>query len=188
MRRHLLYLEQSVRHTPLRLTGKQTYHKAGECIRAGEVIDIVKATQNRLIEDGWITTRVVLQTEGSHKERLKLTVLPGKIAQVRENKTNVQRTPGVFNYLQNKTINLRDLEQSLDNVHRLGSLDAQVDIAPSDREGYSDLVVNWQKTGRPYQFSFLVDDSGSKSLGKYLGTASIYIDNPLNFSDTFYAS
>ena len=184
----LHYLEQSVRHTPLRLTGKQTYHKAGECIRAGEVIDIVKATQNRLIEDGWITTRVVLQTEGSHKERLKLTVLPGKIAQVRENKTNVQRTPGVFNYLQNKTINLRDLEQSLDNVHRLGSLDAQVDIAPSDREGYSDLVVNWQKTGRPYQFSFLVDDSGSKSLGKYLGTASIYIDNPLNFSDTFYAS
>lgn len=141
-----------------------------------------------MIEDGWITTRVVLQTEGSHKERLKLTVLPGKIAQVRENKTNVQRTPGVFNYLQNKTINLRDLEQSLDNVHRLGSLDAQVDIAPSDREGYSDLVVNWQKTGRPYQFSFLVDDSGSKSLGKYLGTASIYIDNPLNFSDTFYAS
>ncbi len=184
----LHYLEQSVRHTPLRLTGKQTYHKAGECIRAGEVIDIVKATQNRLIEDGWITTRVVLQTEGSHKERLKLTILPGKIAQVRENKTNVQRTPGVFNYLQNKTINLRDLEQSLDNVHRLGSLDAQVDIAPSDREGYSDLVVNWQKTGRPYQFSFLVDDSGSKSLGKYLGTASIYIDNPLNFSDTFYAS
>ena len=184
----LHYLEQSVRHTPLRLTGKQTYHKAGECIRAGEVIDIVKATQNRLIEDGWITTRVVLQTEGSHKERLKLTILPGKIAQVRENKTNIQRTPGVFNYLQNKTINLRDLEQSLDNVHRLGSLDAQVDIAPSDREGYSDLVVNWQKTGRPYQFSFLVDDSGSKSLGKYLGTASIYIDNPLNFSDTFYAS
>ena len=59
----LHYLEQSVRHTPLRLTGKQTYHKAGECIRAGEVIDIVKATQNRLIEDGWITTRVVLQTE-----------------------------------------------------------------------------------------------------------------------------
>ena len=121
----LHYLEQSVRHTPLRLTGKQTYHKAGECIRAGEVIDIVKATQNRLIEDGWITTRVVLQTEGSHKERLKLTVLPGKIAQVRENKTNVQRTPGVFNYLQNKTINLRDLEQSLDNVHRLGSLKAK---------------------------------------------------------------
>ena len=184
----LHYLEQSVRHTPLRLTGKQTYHKADECIRAGEVIDIVKTAQNRLIEDGWITTRVVLQTEGSHKERLKLTILPGKIAQVRENKTNVQRTPGVFNYLQNKTINLRDLEQSLDNVHRLGSLDAQVDIAPSDREGYSDLVVNWQKTGRPYQFSFLVDDSGSKSLGKYLGTASIYIDNPLNFSDTFYAS
>ena len=63
-------LERAVSQQALRLTDKKTWHKSsGECIRAGEVIDIVRDAQNRLIADGWITTRVILQTEGAAGQR-----------------------------------------------------------------------------------------------------------------------
>jgi shlB family hemolysin secretion/activation protein len=182
------YLERAVNTQHLQARGSNTYGKAQGCIRAGEVMDIIKAAQNQLIADGWVTTRVVLQTQGAQQDILQLAVLPGKITSIREEKNGVQRTPKTFTHLRGRVLNLRELEQALDNVRRLSGLDANIDIAPAAREGESELIVHWTKTGRPYQFSFLIDDSGSNALGKYLATASIAVDNPLNFSDSFYAS
>lgn len=184
----LHYLDKAARTRGLKQVSTHQW-QAGEgksCLQVGDIIAVSTAAQNSLIADGWITSRVLLDKSADDEQTLKLVVLPGKVANVRENRDEAGRVPHTFAHLRGKTLNLRDIEQGLDNVQRLRSIQASIDIAPAEQEGHSDLIVQWQKTGRPYQFGFLVDDSGSDSLGKYQGTVSAWLDNPLNLNDSLY--
>lgn len=186
----LRYLDKAAQERGL-TSGTAHRWQAGEgksCLQVGDIIAISTAAQNSLIADGWITSRVLLDKSTTEGQILRLVVLPGKVANVRENRDAAGRVPHTFAHIRGKTLNLRDIEQGMDNVQRLRSMQVSIDIVPAEQEGQSDLIVQWQKTGRPYQFSFLVDDSGSDSLGKYQGTVSAWLDNPLNLNDSLYAS
>ncbi|MBS2699723.1 ShlB/FhaC/HecB family hemolysin secretion/activation protein, partial [Salmonella enterica subsp. enterica serovar 1,4,[5],12:i:-] len=65
-------------------------------------------------------------------------------------------------------LNLRDIEQGLENFRRVPSANADIKIVPGAQEATSDLQVNWHE-GRPVRLSLGLDDSGSKSTGRYLG-------------------
>lgn len=83
--------------------------------------------------------------------------------------------------------NLRDLETGLENLQRTPSANADIQIAPSEQANASDIVVDYEQKF-PLRFSLNVDDSGSRSTGKYQGGGAISLDNPLGLSDLFYAS
>ena len=86
-----------------------------------------------------------------------------------------------------KIFNLRDLETGLENLQRVPSANADIQIAPSEVANASDIVVDYEQKF-PLRASLNVDDSGSRSTGKYQGGGSVSIDNPLGLSDLFYAS
>ena len=84
-------------------------------------------------------------------------------------------------------LNLRDIEQGLENFRRVPSANADIKIVPGAEDGTSDLQVNWHE-GRPVRLSPGMDDSGSKSTGRYLGSATTAIDAPFAQNDLFYAN
>lgn len=84
-------------------------------------------------------------------------------------------------------LNLRDIEQGLENFRRVPSANADIKIVPGAEDGTSDLQVNWHE-GRPVRLSPRMDDSGSKSTGRYLGSATTAIDAPFAQNDLFYAN
>lgn len=90
-------------------------------------------------------------------------------------------------------LNLRDIEQALENFKRVPTADADIQIIPAKDDdakskaqpGDSDLVVKWQKSF-PLRVSLSADDSGSPATGKYLGNTTFSYDNLLTLSDLFY--
>lgn len=64
---------------------------------------------------------------------------------------------------------------------------ADIQIVPGKEEATSDLVVSWQER-RPVRLSLGLDDSGSKSTGRYLGSATLSIDAPFAQNDLFYTN
>ncbi|MBQ9724973.1 MAG: ShlB/FhaC/HecB family hemolysin secretion/activation protein [Neisseriaceae bacterium] len=86
-----------------------------------------------------------------------------------------------------KIFNLRDLETGLENLQRTPSVNADIQIAPSEVANASDIVVDYEQ-GFPIRISLNVDDSGSRSTGKYQGGGAISLDNPLGLSDLFFVS
>lgn len=86
-----------------------------------------------------------------------------------------------------KIFNLRDLETGLENLQRVPNANADIQIAPSEVANASDIVVDYEQKF-PLRASLNVDDSGSRSTGKYQAGGSVSIDNPLGLSDLFYAS
>ncbi|MGK9517704.1 ShlB/FhaC/HecB family hemolysin secretion/activation protein, partial [Salmonella enterica subsp. enterica] len=60
-------------------------------------------------------------------------------------------------------------------------------LAADAKPGESDVVIKWSQQF-PARVSLSVDNSGSKSTGKYQGNVSLSLDNLLSLNDLFYAS
>lgn len=84
-------------------------------------------------------------------------------------------------------LNLRDVEQALENFKRVPSAEADIQIVPADQPGQSDLHIAW-KQGLPLRLALSGDDSGSQGSGKYQGGVTLSFDNWWTLNDLFYAS
>ena len=85
-------------------------------------------------------------------------------------------------------MNLRDIEQGLENFKRVPTVNADMQIVPSQEKGYSDIVIKWSQKDIPIRLNLSLDDAGSSSTGKYQSGITLAVDNPLRLNDIFYFS
>ncbi|MGP5058316.1 POTRA domain-containing protein [Psychrobacter celer] len=135
----------------------------GSCLSATDINQLVTNVQNRIIEKGYVTTRVLVENQNLKSGNLFLTLIPGRIDQIIA--TDIQSTRPI--YIDNSgnpanfapampmqsgdLLNVRNIEQALENFKRVPTADADFSIAPSTRlsaPGYSDIQVQWQQGKR----------------------------------------
>ena len=159
------------------------------CLGAQGINLLLKRAQDALLARGLVTTRILAEPQDLKSGTLALTVLPGRVRAIRlaaggaahANPWNaVPIQPG-------DVLNLRDVEQALENFKRVPTAEADIQIEPGDLPGQSDLVVSY-KQAFPLRLSLSADDSGSKSTGKYQGGITLSVDNPLALNDLLYLS
>ena len=155
---------------------------------------LMKKIQNTIIEKGFITTRVVASEQDLTKGVLHLTVIPGKIRHTLITDTSyfpwfsklTAATATTFS--QNDLLNVRDIEQTLENLKRVPTADANIEIVPaenSEQIGESDIKITYQQRF-PFRLNLSLDDAGSKSTGKWQGSTALSWDNPFSSNDLFY--
>ncbi|WP_439115687.1 ShlB/FhaC/HecB family hemolysin secretion/activation protein [Hydrogenophaga sp.] len=161
----------------------------GRCLGAQGVGVLIERAQNALLERGFVTSRALAAPQSLAQGLLTITVLPGRIRAIRLQNPNDERARLVNALPMNAgdILNLRDIEQGLENLKRVPTADADIQIVPADEPGQSDLVVNWRQS-LPFRLSLGADDSGSRSSGKYQGNVTLSYDNPLTLNDLFYLS
>lgn len=176
---------------------RETGFKAGKCLHAGDINQIMSLAQNALIGRGYTTTRILAAPQDLNSGKLQLTLIPGYLRSIRIDRSNDDQThAGRIAAFQNKfptrsndLLNLRDLEQGLENLKRLPTAEADLQIVPVEGEpNQSDVVVQWRQRLLPYRVSVGMDDSGTKATGKYQGNVTFSADNPLGLSDLFYVN
>ncbi|MDF7676195.1 ShlB/FhaC/HecB family hemolysin secretion/activation protein [Neisseriaceae bacterium ESL0693] len=178
---------------------RQSGFKAGQCIGQQGLEYLTTLAQNALIQHGYTTSRILLGQQDLNSGRLILTVMPGHIRQVRYDDSDpnthtgrIKHIPNKFPLHQGKILNLYDLEQGLENLRRLPTVEADMSIEPAqDAAGdgsQSDLAVKWRQRTIPVRMAVNLDDSGSHSTGRYQGGVTVALDNPLGLSDLFYAN
>ena len=188
----------------------------GKCMTVNDINAIATRVQNRLIEQGYVTSGIMVGDQNLTDDELRLTLIPGKIAQVVVNTADskvpvyVKQTNRAYPAILDtaltiqtgKLLNIRDLETTLLNFKRVPSADANFKIAPSHTGlnpsadnaintlgtlGFSDILIDYTQHRR-LRGSLSIDDSGSKSTGKYQGVATLSLDNLANYNDLFYLS
>lgn len=175
---------------------KETGFQSGQCLGAQGVNRIMVAAQNAVIGRGYTTTRILAAPQDLNSGTLELTVLPGKVRSVRtdtshNDQTRAARIAAFQNEIPLKggdILNLRRIEQGLENLKRVPTAETDIQIVPADAPDESDIVVAWRQRLLPYRLSLGVDDSGSKTTGKYQGSLTFSADNPFGLSDLFYLS
>lgn len=161
----------------------------GRCLGGQGIMLVINKVQNAILAKGYVTTRVMAQEQDLTKGTLTLTLQPGRIGQIRFDES-VSWRGRLWNAVpaaSGDILNLRDIEQGLENLKRMPSANADIKIVPGKQEATSDLLVNWQE-GRPVRLSLGLDDSGSRSTGRYLGSATLAVDAPFAQNDLFYAN
>lgn len=161
----------------------------GRCLGAQGINLLMSTPQNRLVDHGYITTRVLAPSQDLKSGVLTLVIVPGYVRQVR-------LTPDSDRYIQlystfppreGELLDLRDIEQGLENLQRLPTVKAHMEILPGEQPGESDIEVSW-KQEKMWRLGASLDDAGTKSTGRYQGGLTLSLDNPFSLSDLLYVS
>lgn len=165
------------------------------CLGAQGIGIVLKRAQYELIAKGYVTSRALVLPQDLGQGTLVLTLIPGRVQSVRFDPPLPRRSlppisaSNTLPLRGGDLLNLRAIEQGLENFKRVPTAEAEIKIAPAADsaagDDRSDLVIAYQQSALT-RFTTTLDDSGSKATGKYQGSATLSVDNPLGLSDLFY--
>jgi hemolysin activation/secretion protein len=167
---------------------KSAENAIGLCLGSTGINRLIGHVQNSLISAGYVTTRVLAPPQDLSSGNLTLLLVVGKIHAIHFK--NAGQSPSYWNALPAESgdiLNLRDIEQGLENFKRVPTADADIQIVPGEQPGESDLVIQWQQAF-PVRVSLSADDGGSAATGKYQAGATFSFDNLLGLHELFYVS
>lgn len=162
---------------------------SGRCLGSAGINLVMKRVQDAIVARGYVTTRVLAEAQDLQAGILTLTVLPGRIRTVRFTEDSGARAnaANAMPVRPGDLLNLRDIEQGLENLKRVPTAEADIQIVPADEPGESDVVITW-KQAFPLRLTLSANDGGSRTTGKYLGSLTVSGDHLLALNDLFYAS
>lgn len=156
---------------------------AGQCVGREGVNLVGRRISALLMERGYTTTRVGIPEQDLSQGTLVLMLVPGVIRSIAFSapemtgswKTAFPARPGDL-------LNLRELEQGMEQMKRVPSREVEMQIVPSERPGESDIVISVTQS-KPWRLSLSLDDSGARGTGRLQAGANLAIDNPLGLND-----
>ncbi|EML8850342.1 hemagglutinin repeat-containing protein [Escherichia coli] len=135
----------------------------GHCLGAKGINLLMSTLQNRLVDHGYVTTRVLAPSQDLKSGILRLVIISGVVRHVR-------LTPDSDDYIQlyssfpaheGSLLDLRDIEQGLENMQRLPGVQADMEIVPGEQPGESDILIT-RKQDKYWRLGFSLDDSGNR--------------------------
>ncbi|WP_115572996.1 ShlB/FhaC/HecB family hemolysin secretion/activation protein [Xanthomonas campestris] len=165
----------------------------GRCLGTDGINLVMKRAQNAVIARGYVTTRVLAAPQDLTTGTLTLSLVPGRVHASRFTEPASARA-AIANAVPARSgelLNLRDIEQGLENFQRVPTVTADIQIAPAEGQGAgpgeSDLAIAWQQRSR-VRASLSLDDAGSEATGKLQANGTLSLDNPFGLNELFYVS
>ncbi len=161
----------------------------GDCITIGAINDVLRTITNRYVGDGYVTSRAVVGPQNLASGLLEIIVVEGTLDDIRSSDDGYGNSTlgAAFANLKDKQLNLRALEQGVDQLSRLSSAEPGIDIEPGALPGTSNLLVTRKRLGRSWRPSLAIDNDGSAATGRFQATAGLDLDNPLGLADFWSA-
>ncbi len=155
----------------------------GHCLGVAEIEQILAAITKDYISRGYVTTRAYLPQQDLSSGTLEILVLEGVVGKINleDGGHDSIALGGVFPSA-GDLLNLRDLEQGIDQVNKLSSNNAQLDIRPGAKPGTSDVVIR-NTPGNPLHASVSADNQGSESTGKNQLGVTVSSDRLLGWNE-----
>ncbi|MCT4709219.1 ShlB/FhaC/HecB family hemolysin secretion/activation protein [Enterobacteriaceae bacterium H11S18] len=168
---------------------RQANKAVGHCLGAKGINLLMSQLQNTLVGHGYVTTRVLAPQQDLSSGVLRLVVIPGYVRQVRltDESDKYVTLYSAFPVHGGDVLDLRSIEQGLENLQRLPTVQANMEIVPGEKPGESDIVIT-RRQERMWRVDASLDNSGSETTGQYQGNLTLSLDNPLSLSDLFYLS
>ncbi len=135
------------------------------CIGINEINEYLRLITNAYIEAGFVTSRAFLVPQDMSDGELTIEVLEGRLEKLLFNGEPAGFLNNAFPNMINQPLNLRDIEQGLDQINRLSRYNAQIKLLPGSDKGLS--VVNIQtQTGAFGHLGVGLSNSGQDSTGE----------------------
>jgi len=135
------------------------------CITLTQINEYLRLISNHYIEAGYVTSRAFMTPQDLSSGVLNIVILEGKVEKVLWNGEERRWLKMAFPMIANTVLNLRGIEQGLEQVNRLPRYNATIKLRPSSKQGYS--VVDLQTAEGPLgSIGVEFSNSGQKSTGE----------------------
>jgi hemolysin activation/secretion protein len=176
-----------------RLTAEEqatlTRDRSGKCLSVADIESLLAEVTKAYIDKGYIAARVYIPQQDLGTGRLELLVVEGIVEKImiKDGDKGSVSVGNAFPGIPGEILNLRDIEQGLDQINRLSSNNARMSVEPGDKEGGSTIVIT-NEPRSPLHFNLSYDNQGSQSTGKHQVGLTMSLDSPLGFNDFFSVS
>ncbi|HBD0076533.1 TPA: ShlB/FhaC/HecB family hemolysin secretion/activation protein, partial [Escherichia coli] len=160
-----------------------------QCLNITGLTTVTDAVTDGYIRRGYITSRAFLTEQDLSGGVLHITVMEGRLQQIRAEGADLpaRTLKMVFPGMEGAVLNLRDIEQGMEQINRLRTEPVQIEISPGDREGWS-VVTLTASPGWPVTGSVGIDNSGQKNTGTGQLNGVLSFNNPLGLADNWFVS
>ncbi len=158
---------------------------AGRCLGLSHLNNILKQLTFLYVEAGYITSRAYLPEQDIADGSLEIIVLEGNLAGIVMNEQPGEyqwQLATAFPNMQGKPVNLRDIEQGLDQINRLQANSATVELRAGEEPGDSLLAVA-REQDKLWYLSIGMDNLGSTATGKFQTRFSLWLDDLLGLNE-----
>lgn len=158
-----------------------SYHS--HCLTLSKIKYVAKIITNHYIELGYVTSQAFIPEQGLTNKKLIIKIIEGKIESIDIENSPPRLVNMIFPNHIGAALNLRDLEQGLEQLNRSSSAKYTIDIQPSHKNGYSRIFVYKKSAKIPLNGQLSIDNSGVRATGKQLITGNIVADSLLGIGE-----
>ena len=138
-----------------------------------DINKLIHAMNQSLMARGFSTSRIAIPEQNLSSGELRLVLLVGYIGTVRfaDGSDNLY-WKNLFPFHEGDILNVRDIEQGIEQAKRLPSQDISVQLLPAYEPQRTDVMLT-VKRGKNFYGTISVDDSGLEDTGKLQWYTSI---------------
>lgn len=154
------------------------------------VINFVKELENLYLEKGYITTRVKIDIENSNFKagKIQCIVIEGYIENIVMNgESNNSKIFASFPTKEKEVLNIKDLDQGIDNLNSISANNAKLDILAGENLGGSIIDIK-NETSKKISAAVNYNNLGQKSTGEERIKLALTIEDFLGINDSFTGS
>ena len=157
-------------------------------VTVSDITNIRNAFQRKLLDKGFVTSQVYIPEQNLNAGTLQFMVMPGRVEDIRYSDSSAHgpwRT--AFPVRPGDILNIRDVEQGLEQMKRVSSQSVTMKLLPGTAVGTSIIELSI-KQDKPVHGSISFDNSGLESTGVYQGSFTSSFDQVFRANDTFTMS
>ena len=157
----------------------------GQCLGVAQLNELLKVITDYYIAKGWVTSRAYLPQQDLSSGHLQVLVVEGKLEGLKGaqgSSVTDRELAMAFPGKVGEALNLREVEQLVDQLSRLPSKQAQMELTPGSQVGGSDVLVK-NVPQKPWRASLSRNNDGQKSTGEQQWGAGLEWDSPLGLAD-----
>ncbi|MBD1572244.1 ShlB/FhaC/HecB family hemolysin secretion/activation protein [Vibrio sp. S17_S38] len=162
------------------------YEGQCQCLGLSGINRILHDISNFYIQKGYVTSRALLIPQDLSDGSLMIQVLEGKLEDILLNRQS-HWFGSAFPYSINRILNLRDIEQGLDQINRLARYNATIELLPGTKPGYTILNIKTMDNGWLHG-SLGFNNGGQKNTGETQLSANASLDDALGLLDNWSVS
>ncbi|HEX8047860.1 ShlB/FhaC/HecB family hemolysin secretion/activation protein [Rhizobium sp.] len=177
---------EGVKRVSAALVDKVIAPYRNKCVGVGEINTLLRDLTFLYLDTGFVTSRVYVPAQDIAKTKvLRLVAVEGTLSDIY---INGKPAPGsgvlatAFPGMKDHILNLRDIEQGLDQINRLSSNNAKTAMLPGKDDGSSILNIK-NKPDHPWHFSAGNSNLGQEQTGYSKTSASLSYDNLFGIND-----
>jgi len=157
----------------------------GQCLGVSQLNELLKVITDYYLEKGLVTSRAYLPQQDLSGGHLKVLVVEGRLEGLKgaaDSQLSERELAMAFPGQVGALVNLREIEQLVDQLNRLPSNQAQMELAPGKEVGGSEVLVK-NTVQKPWRAGLSRSNDGQRSTGEQQWGTTFDWDSPLGLAD-----